>query len=265
MTVFLRASTRVFALSLVLMGCSASTTSPTRPCTVPRDCALTETCIDGTCTARPATDASVDGSGFDATLPDGGHRTLVSIAITPDSPTVATHDGLPSGVDLDLEASFDDGSTETIAAGFWSAAASVVGDVNSTSGVFTATGSVAGEVEVSVDALGMSASTTVHVTVEHTILVDPAPADAATVHRMVYADGAVIEYDRAAHALRALLPGGGTARIEAPGGVTIVGDVTVTGRIDAAGDVTAGGGVSLLEHRHTNVQTGGGLSGPPQQ
>ena len=93
----------------------------------------------------------------------------------------------------------------------------------------------------------------------------PAPADAATVHRMVYADGAVIEYDRAAHALRALLPGGGTARIEAPGGVTIVGDLTVTGRIDAAGDVTAGGGVSLLEHRHTNVQTGGGLSGPPQQ
>ena len=179
MTALLRASTRVFALSLVLMGCSASTTSPTRPCTVPRDCALTETCIDGTCTARPATDASVDGSGFDATLPDGGHRTLVSIAITPDSPTVATHDGLPSGVDLDLEASFDDGSTETIAAGFWSAAASVVGDVNSTSGVFTATGSVAGEVEVSVDALGMSASTTVHVTVEHTILVDPAPADAA--------------------------------------------------------------------------------------
>ena len=93
----------------------------------------------------------------------------------------------------------------------------------------------------------------------------PAPADAATVHRMVYADGAVIEYDRAAHALRALLPGGGTARIEAPGGVTIVGDLTVAGRIDAAGDVTAGGGVSLLEHRHTNVQTGGGLSGPPQQ
>jgi len=63
----------------------------------------------------------------------------------------------------------------------------------------------------------------------------------------------------------AWVPGGGAARIEAPGGVTIVGDVTVTGRIDAAGDVTAGGGVSLLEHRHTNVQTGGGLSGPPQQ
>lgn len=92
----------------------------------------------------------------------------------------------------------------------------------------------------------------------------PAPADAATVRRTVYADGAVIEYDRAAHSLRAILPGGATARIEASGGVTIVGDVTVTGTITASGDVT-GEGVSLVGHVHTNVLTGGGLSGPPQQ
>lgn len=92
----------------------------------------------------------------------------------------------------------------------------------------------------------------------------PAPADAATVRRMVFADGAVIDYDRAAHALRAILPGGATARIEATGGLTVIGDVTVTGRIDASGDVT-GQGVSLVEHVHTNVRAGGDLSGPPQQ
>ena len=36
-----------------------------------------------------------------------------------------------------------------------------------------------------------------------------------------YPDGAVIEYDHAAHALVATLPGGGTAKLVAPDSVTI--------------------------------------------
>ena len=45
--------------------------------------------------------------------------------------------------------------------------------------------------------------------------------------------------------------------------VTVLGDLTATGTITGATDVV-GGGKSLKTHLHTGVQTGGGVSGPPQ-
>lgn len=90
----------------------------------------------------------------------------------------------------------------------------------------------------------------------------PAPADAATVRRDVYADGAVVEYDRAAHRLSARLPAGGTAVLVAPGGVAIEGDVTIAGSVSVSGDVVASG-VSLVTHRHVGVQSGAALTGEP--
>lgn len=66
----------------------------------------------------------------------------------------------------------------------------------------------------------------------------PAPADHADVHRVTYSDGAVIEYDRAAHRLAAVLPDGATTQLTSTGGVTVAADggVTVT---------AASGGVSI--------------------
>ena len=103
---------------------------------------------------------------------------------------------------------------------------------------------------------------------------DP-PDTAANKHYHCFVDGAVIEYDDAAHALKATLPGDGTAAITAEGGVTINGPLTVNGETQLNGHahcsdtVTAstdvvGGGKSLKGHKHTGVQTGGGVSGPPQ-
>lgn len=77
-----------------------------------------------------------------------------------------------------------------------------------------------------------------------------------------FEDGARICYDPEGHALTALLPAGGTAVIEAPGGMTIRGDVTVEGTITASEDVIADG-ISLKNHKHGNVQAGGAQSGPP--
>ena len=91
---------------------------------------------------------------------------------------------------------------------------------------------------------------------------NPAPTDSA-VALIDFADGAVLKYDPAAHALTFTLPGGGTLDIVAPGGVTIQGDVDVTGTLTATTDVV-GGGKSLKDHRHTGVQAGGAVSGPPQ-
>ncbi|NJB67212.1 phage baseplate assembly protein V [Desulfobaculum xiamenense] len=69
----------------------------------------------------------------------------------------------------------------------------------------------------------------------------PAPAVVPTVDRRVYADGAVIEYDREAHRLHALVPGDVVAEVSR--------DVNVRagGRISA----TAGAGVEITAPRIT--------------
>lgn len=122
----------------------------------------------------------------------------------------------------------------------------------------------------------------------------PAPSSDPNKTITRYADGAEIEYDHAAHALRATLPGGGTAVLTVPVGVTIdTEQVTITGNclvkktlvyqggmlgsgmaegasssaeiqgvIRVTEDVIAGG-VSVVNHQHGGVQKGDGTSGKP--
>lgn len=129
----------------------------------------------------------------------------------------------------------------------------------------------------------------------------PANGDSADVDRATYPDGAVIEYDHAAHTLTATLPGGATADITVPGSVTVrsesitldsprtttTGELIVQGLLtwqagmsgsggtgDIAGAVVQGtirttedvvaNGISLTQHTHTGVQPGGGSTGVPQ-
>lgn len=95
------------------------------------------------------------------------------------------------------------------------------------------------------------------------IFSDAHPAPGTTARQLVrFPDGAELAYDPDAHALEALLPGGGTARIVAPGGITLVGPVTVEGALTASGDIV-GAGVSLQQHKHGQVQAGGAVSGKP--
>lgn len=102
----------------------------------------------------------------------------------------------------------------------------------------------------------------------------PAPASSDTLHLVRFPDGAQVEYDHAAHALKATMPGGGTAEITADGGVTVNGPLTVNGDVQVNGDVgisgqaeaqvdVIGGGKSLKTHKHGGVMSGGALSGPP--
>lgn len=62
---------------------------------------------------------------------------------------------------------------------------------------------------------------------------------------MTYADGAVIEYDKAAHALKAQLPRGATTDIVSDGGLSIVGDVTIHGALTVADKTTIEGETTL--------------------
>jgi len=90
---------------------------------------------------------------------------------------------------------------------------------------------------------------------------DNAPPPGNTLAEVVeYEDGARIGYDPESHALTAILPAGATAAIEAPGGLTIRGDVKIDGKLTASGDVV-GGGKSLRGHVHGGVQPGQSMTG----
>lgn len=89
----------------------------------------------------------------------------------------------------------------------------------------------------------------------------PAPAITPDVHRTIYKDGAMIEYDRATHVLKVSLPEGGRA--------VLTGDLEVDGSITATGDITdrtrsmAGDRAIYNGHNHTG-DSGGKTSSPDQ-
>jgi phage baseplate assembly protein V len=118
-----------------------------------------------------------------------------------------------------------------------------------------------------------------------------APANVKTTKRTEFADGAFIQYDREGHKYDIDVPAGGaiTLRIgqttlkledgqatlttpkcvvDSPdsqftGNVTIDGDATVNGST-AVKAITSNGKSISDTHKHTGVQTGGGVSGPVQ-
>lgn len=79
---------------------------------------------------------------------------------------------------------------------------------------------------------------------------------------IAFDDGALLTYDPDGHALRVSLPSGSYAEIEADD-LYLRGNLHVTGYIRADGDVV-GANKSLKDHRHTAVQAGAAISGPPQ-
>lgn len=95
----------------------------------------------------------------------------------------------------------------------------------------------------------------------------PAPGDDES-DVTEYEDGTRLSYDPASHTLTATLGAGGTAVIEASGGITLKGDVTIegtlhaTGQIDSEADVQAAG-ISLKNHKHGGVQAGSAQTAAP--
>lgn len=103
----------------------------------------------------------------------------------------------------------------------------------------------------------------------------PAPSSDPDRVLVQFPDGALLSYHHANHRLEAMLPSGGTAHIEADGGLTIVGDVTITGNVSIEGDAAAtgtitgetdvvGSGISLKGHKHGGVAAGSAKTGGPE-
>ncbi|HEY4544874.1 MAG TPA: phage baseplate assembly protein V [Pedomonas sp.] len=103
----------------------------------------------------------------------------------------------------------------------------------------------------------------------------PAPSSDPELVLLQLPDGATLSYHHGTHRLEALLPSGGTAHVQADGGLTIVGDVTITGNVSIEGNATAsgtvtgqanvmGGGISLKGHKHSGVAAGTAKTGGPE-
>lgn len=116
----------------------------------------------------------------------------------------------------------------------------------------------------------------------------PAPSTKPTFHTRAYPDGAVIEYDHAAHAMTARFPEGASVLIVSPSSVevrtaaakvvadtvildtpnaTITGDLRVDGAISAGQDITTpadvkAGAISLTGHEHMEQGDGKKVSKP---
>jgi hypothetical protein len=167
----------LLVLSTLALGCGdgGGTPLPRGRCARTADCPAGQACIDGTCRLD-----SRDGGADEGSTPSdfGPPRAVVSLAIVPAAPELVTVDGMPASIDLDVEATYDDGSTGRIGAAFWAVDSTRLGTIDAATGVFTATGALAGTVGVTVDAFGSSARTVLTVRVDRTVLVDGAPPDA---------------------------------------------------------------------------------------
>lgn len=81
-------------------------------------------------------------------------------------------------------------------------------------------------------------------------------SNAPNIHRTKYKDGAVIEYDRDAHHLKAILPDGGTVEVKAD--MTIIGNLKVTKEItDKTRSMSAD---RAIYNTHTHQVTGHSLA-----
>lgn len=85
----------------------------------------------------------------------------------------------------------------------------------------------------------------------------------------VFPDGALIQYDHAAHVADITLPEGATLNLTCVGGINITGDVNIDGSLNATGDV-ADGVRSMAEDRdifneHTHNETSSVTKEPNQQ
>ena len=66
----------------------------------------------------------------------------------------------------------------------------------------------------------------------------PAPSSDPDKESYRFSDGAVIEYDRKQHHLKAVLPDGATTELKSTGGIEFTGDLKVNGNITATQDIT---------------------------
>ncbi|MER8394078.1 phage baseplate assembly protein V [Mesorhizobium sp. M1340] len=93
-------------------------------------------------------------------------------------------------------------------------------------------------------------------------------ADKGNIHRTVYPDGTVVEYDDEAKAYKMDVAEGGSFALNIGGGASVHGTggalkLKAPGGVEIESPTLTHNGKDIsLEHKHTGVETGGGITGP---
>lgn len=166
----------VWAVVLVSAGCDCAPPTPTRTCSSSSECRASEMCVDGHCVAR------TDGGGtvgedapfesIDAPLP-----TPTSLRIEPADPVLVSDDGSMPTEHFSAIVTLSDGTERAAMGPIFAIDTRDIGDLDVASGDFVANGSIGGTASVSVEAMGLMASTTVRVTLHRTVRSDGLPDD----------------------------------------------------------------------------------------
>lgn len=94
-------------------------------------------------------------------------------------------------------------------------------------------------------------------------------ADKGNIHRTIYPDGTVIEYDHEAKRYKMDVASGGSYQLNIGGGVALHAnggnlEISAPGNIELSSETLTHNGKNIShDHVHTHVVPGGGLSGPP--
>ncbi len=163
------------SLCLLLAACSADPGGSGDPCGSSADCPAGEMCVDGECRAGADT-----GPGMDTSVPS---RDIVAIEISPTMASLVSVDGSMPEQAFTVSATLTDGTIVSAVGTRFSVDTLTVGTVDEASGLFVANGVIGGTAVVTATVAGASgdltASATVEVSLERTILGPGVPADVA--------------------------------------------------------------------------------------
>ena len=169
-------------LFFFVAACDPAT--PIRSCASSAECAAGEVCVDGRCRDEVVGDGG--GGAMDGSPPGrdtGTPAALTSIEIEPATASLTSVDGAMVEQAFTVVGRFDDGSTRPVAGPTFSIDPVSLGVIDVASGRFVANGVIGGEATVTATVAGpageLSATATVSVTLERTIVGDGVPADIA--------------------------------------------------------------------------------------
>jgi hypothetical protein len=163
-------------LALVVSGCDCGTSGPpVGACETSSDCRTGQVCVDNRCV--PRSDAGAGGvdapfESIDAPLP-----TPASLRIEPADAVLTSDDGAMPTQAFRAIVTLTDGTERDATGPEFSIDTRDIGELDAASGDFVANGAIGGVATITAVASGLTATTTVTVTLHRTLRVGDVPAD----------------------------------------------------------------------------------------
>lgn len=167
------------ALLLVACDCSTSQTGGPQSCVRPADCASGQTCLNGRCSAAVDSGLNLDGA---VPVSDSALVPIpVSVRVYPPNADVVATDGVTVTQNFIALVTYNDGVERPVVGALFEIDSRALGDIDPSTGIFTANGILGGTVNVTVSisagGVRLTAMGTLRVRIERDVLATDAPTD----------------------------------------------------------------------------------------